>query len=363
MADDNGGGGGTPPPGGGGSSANQFAYVIAAASSEIQANTLDGSGNLTPIGARISTGNVPHHVDVDRAGRFVYVSNHDSPFVSGWQINQDGSLTPMNPAPGSPVTADVEPHSSVIDQTGSFLYVVSGTGASTLTAYTINTSTGSSLGLPTPIAGQSFPVGTHAHNVTISPNNSFLYVAVETSGEVRAFSRDTGTGNLTPQGVMSGMPVCDAVVVSNDNRFLYAAYENAVEVFSIGANGVLTRITPVSTFPTNNVGGGSGPHSMALHPNGQTLYTANINGNSVSVFSVNTNTGVLTELQSPPLPTGAEPNFVTLHPNGLFLFTADQGPDQLSRFSVNSNGSLVSPPTAISNTGAGTNGIGITKFQ
>jgi hypothetical protein len=47
---------------------------------------------------------------------------------------------------------------------------------------------------------------------------------------------------------------CDAVVVSNDNRFLYAAYSNAVEVFSIGANGALTRITPISAFSTNNAG-------------------------------------------------------------------------------------------------------------
>ena len=127
-------------------------------------------------------------------------------------------------------------------------------------------------------------------------------------------------------GGMTGMPVCDAVVVSKDNRFLLAAYENAVEVFSIGANGVLTRITPVSAFPTNNAGGGSGAHSMALHPNGLTLYTANLNSNTVSVFGVNTNTGVLTELQSPPISTGANPNFVAIHPNGSFLFTADATP-------------------------------------
>jgi 6-phosphogluconolactonase len=363
SGDDGGGGGGGTPPPSGGSSANQFAYVIAAATSEIQANSLDTSGNVTPIGGKISTGVLPHHVDVDRAGRFVYVSNHDSSFVSGWQINQDGSLNPMNPAPGSPVTADVQPHSSVIDQSGAFLYVVSGTGASTLTAYTINTSTGASLGIPTAIAGQSFAVGTHGHNVTISPNNQFLYVAAEGSGEVHAFSRDTTTGALTPQGVVSGMPVCDAVVVSNDNRFLFAAYENAVEVFSIGTNGVLTRITPVSTFPTNNAGGGSGPHSMALHPNGLSLYTANLNSNTVSVFGVNTNTGVLTELQSPPIPTGPNPNFVVIHPNGSFLFTADAtSTGQLSRFAINADGTLATPPTTIPNTGPGTNGMGTTKF-
>ncbi len=358
SSSDSGGGSSSPPPGGGGSTANQFAYVIAAGASEIQAYNLDNSGNMTLIGAT-STGLAPHHVDVDRAGRFVYVSNHDSNFVSGWRINTDGSLAPMNPATGSPViTVDLGPHSSVIDQTGSFLYVVAGTGASNLTAYRLDAS-----GMPTALAGQTFPVGTHAHNITISPNNLFVYVAAENSGEVHAFSRDTTSGNLTPRNVMSGMPVCDAVVVSNDNRFLFAAYQNAVEVFSIDqSTGALTRITPVSTFSTNNAGGGAGPHSIALHPNGQTVYTANIDGNTVSVFGVDTNTGVLTERQSPPVPTGALPNFVAIHPNGLFLFTADQGPGALSRFNINADGTLVSPATVIPNTGVGTNGIGTTKF-
>jgi 6-phosphogluconolactonase len=357
--DDGGGGGGTPP--GGTGAANQFMYVAASGTSEIQAYSMDGSGNLTPIGGRLATGSVPHHVDVDRAGRFVYVSNHNSNFVSGWRINQDGSLAAMNPADGSPVTADVEPHSSIIDQSGAFLYVVSGTGASTLTAYQINTSTG----MPTAIAGQTFQVGTHAHNITISPNNQFLYVAVEDSGEVHAFSRDTTTGMLTARNVITGLPTCDAVVVSNDNRFLFAAYTNAVEVMSIDqSTGALTRIAPVSAFSTNNFGFGSGPHSIALHPNGQTLYTANINPSPgrVSVFRVDTNTGVLTELQNPPPATGTFPNYIAIHPNGSFLFTADQGPGALSRFAVNGDGTLVSPGTVIPNTGAGTNAIGTTRF-
>lgn len=366
---DDGGGGtpGTTPTG----AANQFAYVASSGTSEIQAYNLDGNGNLTAIGGRLATGSLPHHVDVDRAGRFVYVSNHNSNFVSGWRINQDGSLDAINPATGSPVTADAEPHSSVIDQSGSFLYVVSGTGASTLRAYTIDTSNGPTRGTPIPIAGQNFAVGTHAHNVTISPNNQFLYVASEgipgaANGEVHAYSRDTTTGMLTARNVISGLDTCDAVVVSNDNRFLFAAYTNAVEVMSIDqSTGAVTRIAPVSAFSTNNFGFGSGPHSIALHPNGQTLYTANINPSPgrVSVFRVDTNTGVLTELQpNPPPATGTFPNYIAIHPNGLFLFTADQGPGALSRFAVNGDGTLVTPATVIPNTGAGTNTIGTTKF-
>jgi 6-phosphogluconolactonase (cycloisomerase 2 family) len=163
---------------------------------------------------------------------------------------------------------------------------------------------------------------------------------------------------------MSGMTLCDAVTVSNDNRFLFAAYSNAVEVFSIDqATGALTRIAPVSAFSTNNFGFGSGPHSIALHPNGQTLYTANINPSPgrVSVFRVDTNTGVLTELQNPPPTTGTFPNYIAIHPNQQFLFTADQGPGALTRFAINGDGTLVTPGTAIP-TGSGTNGIGTTKF-
>jgi 6-phosphogluconolactonase (cycloisomerase 2 family) len=340
---------------------------VISANSEIQANSLDGNGNLTKIGGAIPTGLFPHHVDVDRAGRFVYVSNHDSSFLSGWLINQDGSLNPMNPAStGSPVTTDVNPHSSVIDRSGEYLYVVSGTGASTLRAYKIDTSTAPTRGMPTPITGtNSFPVGTHGHNVAISPNNLFLYVASEgdsavpNSGEVFAFSRDTATGALTPRGSASGMDTADAVVVSSDNRFVYVAYSNAVDSFSVDqSTGALTR---VGTFSTNNAGQGSGPHSMAIHPNGQTLYTGNINANTVSVFGVDANTGALTELQIPPPATGNGPNFVAIHPNGAFLFTADANADQLTRFAIIADGTLAAPGTVIP-AADGTNGMGTTKF-
>jgi 6-phosphogluconolactonase (cycloisomerase 2 family) len=379
---DDGGGGGTPPSNNNNTptgAANQFVYVTAAGTSEIQAYSVDGSGNLTPIGGKIATGSLPHHVNVDRAGRFVYVSNHESNFLSGWRINSDGSLAPMNPAAGSPVTTDPSPHSSVLDTTGTFLYVVSAAapgnpeGPSVIKAYTVD-----SAGMPTLISGtNSWAAGIHGHNVAISPDNRFVYVAAEGSDEVLAYSRDTATGALTPRGSMNGMDLCTAVTVSNDSRFVYAAYSNAVDVFSIGADGSLTRITPNATFSTNNFGFGSEPHSVTLHPNGQTLYTANLNPNPgrVSVFHVDTNTGALSELQPNPAPAtgagpglGTFPNYVVVHPNGSVLFTANQGasssPDtgSLSRFTVNGDGTLVSPATLIPNTGAGTNAIGTTKF-
>lgn len=370
SGDDNGGGGGgggggnnPPPPTGG---ANQFAYVIAAGESDIRSFRLDGDGNIAPAGnppINFATGLLPHHVNVDPAGRFVYVSNHDSNFISGYRINpQDGTLTPMNAAGGSPVTTDPvnepSPHSSVLDQSGQFLYAVFGhTGTSTLRVYRVDQTAGNTFGNLTFVPGQSFLVGSHAHNITISPNNQFVYVASEGSGELFAFSRDASTGALTAQGTITGLNTPQAVTVDAQSRFLYATHRNEVVVYQIGANGALTRITQNGgAFSTGNE-----PHSLALHPNGQTLYVANINSSTVNVFRIDSTTGALTEIQTPAPVTGTDPNFVVVHPNGRFLFTADNVADGLSRFTINADGTLATPPTAIP-AGNGTNGIGTTKL-
>lgn len=379
---DDGGGGGTttnntnnPPPGSTGSTANQFGYVIDAVASEIRAVTVDGTtGNLALVtgSTPIATGSFPHDVQVDRQGRYVYVSNHNSSFLSGWRINQDGSLTPINPGTGSPVTnltgsdpTENQPHSSVMDKDGQYLYVVAGDppAVSTLKAYQIQTTPGATQGTLTAMTGQSFAVGFHGHRVRMSPNGQFLYVKNEDPGEVYAFSRNTSTGILTPSSTpkVTGLPGTTDVQVDPQNKFLYASYTNAVEVMSIDADGSPTRISPVSTFSTNNNGQGSGPHSMVIHPNGLSLYTANINAHTLTVFKVDPATGVLTELLPNPQ-TGSDPNYVYIHPNGGILYSADTVADQVSQFIINGDGTLTaSDKFGIAIVGDGPNGISTTN--
>lgn len=348
----------TPPPLFG---SGQFAYVINAEAANIYSYRVDGeSGTLAPIGAPLATGIFPHQVNVDAEGRFVYVSNRESPFVSGYRINQDGTLAPMVPLPGSPVTGtdptENQPNSSILDQTGQFLYVVAGPetgGLSTLRAYRVETTSGATFGLLTFIPGQNFTVGVFAHNMTISPNHRFLYVASIGTNEVHAFSRDTSTGALTRIGTVTGLPGA----VDPQGLFLYVAERatNIVAVFQIGNNGVLTRIPGLSLFLA-----GVGPHALAAHPDGQTLYVANINGTSVSVFRIDPTTGALILIQTAP--TGGDPHDVAVHPNGQFLYTADASFNQVSRFPINANGTLVASATT-TRVDSGANGIGMTKLN
>jgi 6-phosphogluconolactonase (cycloisomerase 2 family) len=242
-----------------------------------------------------------------------------------------------------------------MDASGQFLYVVAGLNASTLRAYRIDTSTG----LPTLITGQSFPVGEHAHNITMSPNGQFVFVGGGPeggAGEVHSFLRNAD-GTLTPKSTITGLIEATAVAVNPQNTILYAASVNQINVYSIASDGTIAPIAAPNTFETLQ----SVPHSIALEPTGQFLYAANLNSNSVTVFQVDTTTGRLTNIQQQA--TGISPNYLLIHPNGKVVYTCDTDSDQVSMFTIGSDGKLSSagPPIARAIVGDGPNGIGMTK--
>ena len=358
-------GGGTPanPPA---ASGNQFAYVVNYFGDNVQAFTSDGNGNLTLVGNPITVGSHPHNVNVDKAGRFVYISNHDSNFVSGYTINSsDGSLIPINPAAGSPVTDATDPtnnnpHWSAFDQTGQFLYVIAGVPPtpSTLKSYSVNGTTGvlTQIGTTGPLVQCA-----HGHNVIVTPNNNFVYVACEDSAVIYSFRRDTNTGQLTNLGatVVIGQngtpPTAPSAVADPTSSFLFVGATNSVTVFNINPNnGTIAPIQGQSNFVSGN-----SPHNLTLDSNGH-LYTANLHDSTISAFSINA--GVLAQLAGSPFATGGTPNQVVVHPNGLVLFTADQTTSTVTRFILNGNGTLTpNGQAATFPAGSGTNGMGLTN--
>ena len=356
---DDGGGSTTNNPPAGGAEGNQFAYVVNFAANNVQAFTSDGNGNFTMVGQPITTGVNPHNVNVDKPGRFVYISNVGSNFVSGFKINSaDGSLTPINPAPGSPVTdasdpTNNSPYWSVFDTTGQFLYVIAG-GTPILKSYSID----STSGVLTQI-GSTGPLGqcSTGHSVTISPNNKFLYVGCRFNGVVYSFSRNTQTGALTNLGatnvIQNGAPgVSFSVVVDPTSSFLFVGVTDGVTVFNIDPNS--GNISGQKLFVAGNT-----PHSVTLDGNGH-LYTANLNDSTVSAFSISG--GTLTQLAGSPFATGGEPNTVAVHPDGMVLFTADQTTNTVTRFTLNADGTLTRNGNAATfPANSGTNNMALTN--
>jgi 6-phosphogluconolactonase len=122
---------------------------------------------------------------------------------------------------------------------------------------------------------------------------------------------------------------------------------------------VLTATTPVMV-PT-----GFFPQGIAASAN--FVYTANSDDNSVSMFTINTNSGILTPLTPaetlvPPLfasrSSFSSPDFVTVDPSGRFVYVSDQGNGSISTFTINpSTGALV--PTTPSGVIAGPDPFGV----
>jgi 6-phosphogluconolactonase (cycloisomerase 2 family) len=131
---------------------------------------------------------------------------------------------------------------------------------------------------------------------------------------------------------------------------VYAAGQgqNAIQGFSLRQDGTLQALT-VSSFGTN-----PRPVALAFTPAKTFVYVANDTSNTVSGFSVDHTSGVLTPVGTavpptpicpatlPPTVTCSTPINVGVSSNGQFLFSLNQGSSNISVFNIDARG-LLSP--------------------
>jgi 6-phosphogluconolactonase len=172
------------------------------------------------------------------------------------------------------------------------------------------------------------------------------------------YTADSCSGALTatnparvPTGVDNGFNA-ESMAIDPTGSFLYVANlgSNAtdaatISMFTINPNtGMLTAPSPAQV-PT-----GFFPQGIAASAN--FAYTANSDDNSVSMFTINMGSGLLTPLSPsetvvPPLFSSrssfSSPCFVTVSPSGKFLYVSDAGNGSISTFSINSETGALTP--------------------
>jgi len=179
----------------------------------------------------------------------------------------------------------------------------------------------------------------------------YVYATVPAANQLIAYREDPNTGILT---LLAGSPYpvgdgAHSAVLHPSGKFLYVAnpgqLENDISLFSIASDGSLTEVTPRTPIGIN----ASQPEFLAMDPGGSYLYVANTLSNNISVFSVDSNTGVLTQLANSPFAIGLPPLNIQVTPSGNFLYvtTSSQSDGFIFGFSVNA-GALTSlgPPTS-----------------
>ena len=181
--------------------AGTHVYVVNYGSSDISAYTIGGSGVLTPItGSPFKTGTSfgkqnPQALTVSADGNYAYIPDYWGNQILVFNLDGSGALT--TEIAGSPFAAGTHPGTGAIfDPTGQFLYVSNegsyGATAGTLSAYSVNTSTGAL----TQLAGSPYTVGQAPGKVFVDSTGRFVFV--NGGSKIWAFTRDASTGQLTP---------------------------------------------------------------------------------------------------------------------------------------------------------------------
>jgi 6-phosphogluconolactonase len=235
--------------------------------------------SLSGVGASYASDTiVPTGVNVLANNGAVYVTAYDQSaynpggtitstanpgWVFGFTVGSGGVLTP---AASSPYKAGVKPSALVSDPTNRFVYVTD-FASNELIGYSIQG--GSILDF---LVNGPFKTGNEPNAIAIDPRGIYLYVTNGLDSTVSAFVISLSTG--TPSAAVN----------------------------TTGSQTNSTDTTPVAVVVDPAIG--------------RFVYTANHEGDSISGFVLNPNTGALQPSQTTPYPSGAAPAAVAAVPHG-----------------------------------------------
>jgi len=186
----------------------------------------------------------------------------------------------------------------------------------------------------------------NAQAVAVSPDGASVYAVGSGDDAVAVFTRDPASGRLTfveahrdGIGGVDGLDGASAVTVSPDGAHVYAtgAPDHAVAVFVRDpASGQLTFIE-VLRDGVGGVNGLAGARSVAVSPDGASVYVAGYAEHAVAIFSRDPVTGRLTYVEK--LRDGVDGveglNYVqsvAVSPDGAHVYAASSGDDAVAVF-------------------------------
>ena len=333
---------GTSPRSVQGTPSGKFLYVANSGSGDVSAYNVATTGALTPIncgggggcnGANFMAGGSPTSLTVQPGGKFVYVANRNA--IVAFSINSStGALLRLGcgggaGCSGSDYMAGTDPYDVAVDPLGRYLYVTNldaGGLGGTVSAFSLSLVTGAlskvaCLGGAYPTcSGTNYLSGIAPIALAVDPSGSFVHVATQTSittgtyPSVAAFTinaadgalqRDSCTGLgfaaacstfILDNFAVGGNP--NAVGVAPSGKFAYVATTTGVSAYSLNPDASLNRIDCGSGTGCTvmDFTAGSIATDIAFDAKGSYAYVANRGSNDVSVFAINSTTGMLTHV-------------------------------------------------------------------
>lgn len=268
----------------------------------VTALTINDDGTLTKINHQPSEGGAPCHCNVDATGSSLLIANYGGGNVAVYPIDSDGSLRPMS--------CNIQHEGKSVDA-----------------------------------SRQEAP---HAHSINLSADNRFAYAADLGLDKILIYRFHADTHTLTPANPPSvsvtpgGGPRHFAIHPSG--RFAWTNNEITLTVTSFVRDqetGALRATQEISTIP-DGFDGRKSTAECLVHPGGKFLYVSNRGHETITVFAVDQETGLLSYVENRST-EGKEPRNFFIEPSGRWLLAENQNSDSVVVFAINEENGTLTP--------------------
>ena len=312
-----------------------LAYVTGNGLHDLTAFDVDpATGGLTQVGAPVAGGFTPRHVAVDPLGRFAYVAALDSMSVRSYRLEAPSRA----PAFASESSSDFRARRVAVHPSGRFVYSAD-EGNDRIAMFGVDEATGQLA----PLVPGTVTTGRNPRSVMVHPNGRFAYVANLDDDTIGVYEIDEGTGVLAevPANLFTLPPeaaIPSVLAIDPGGEFAYlgsigASSEN-ISAFAVDPDtGALTLLgTPLSI-------NGQNAEDIAVHPSGKFVYVIVGVEDRVSAFARVGN--ALSFIDS--FPVGESPSAVAVDVSGRFAYVTNTNDHTISIFSINQETGVLTP--------------------
>lgn len=268
----------------------------------VTALTINADGTLTKINHQASEGGAPCHCNVDSTGTNLLIANYGGGNVAVYPISEDGSL--------KPVSCNIQHEGSSVDK-----------------------------------SRQEAP---HAHSINVSSDNKFAYAADLGLDKIMIYKLDSGAHTLSPANQPAALVTPGGgprhFSIHPSGKFAYTNNEMTMVVTGFSRNpedGSLKAIQEISTIPAGFEGRKSTAECL-VHPSGNFLYVSNRGHETITAYTIDQETGLLTYVENEPT-GGKEPRNFFIDPSGKWLLAENQNSDTVYVFSIDQETGSLKP--------------------
>ncbi|WP_424768924.1 lactonase family protein [Paenibacillus sp. sgz302251] len=252
-------------------------------------------GTISLIQRELTVDSTTCHIQRDANSRYLTVTSYHGGMIGLLSLLEDGKIGKVldiqQHVKSSEHRDRPHPHSSFFSPDERFL-LISDLGLDRIVTYSIDKAN-NKLMRHGEIALHS---GAGPRHLTFHPNGKFVYAINELDSTITAFDYDAETGLLAIKETVSTLPAdfngdngCAEIAISADGKYVYGSNRghDSIVVFAVEEqSGLLSIVQHISVQ-------GGHPRHFALTPSGRYLLAANRDTNNIVIFNVNQENGKL----------------------------------------------------------------------